>query len=407
MLIVLTSGYPFGGEPFLISENKYTPKDTIYISLEPKEETENKNFVGKAYKVQAKKERIKAALYALTGIFDIEFWREIKTIKKTKYFFLKKMYRMICFYSGSKKCYKKVISIIKDNKYDTSNLTLYSYWMSYHAFVAAMIKKKYPSVKCITRCHGYDVYEYRSDIEYLPFRNMIFRNMDKICPISKDAAQYINTRYGHDVYSKVIVSHLGTLDYIIDSNSIYNTNDDYFRIISCSSLIALKRVDQIIQALNEEYSKKIKWDHYGDGPLKKELEDLATIKLKNVDFCFHGNVDNTKLMEYYEMNQYDLFINVSSSEGIPVSIMEAISFGVPVIATDVGGTSEIVHNNKNGFLIPKDFTTDELKEIIHKYINSSKEMKKTFRGNARSIWERNFSAKTNYESFFQNIIERL
>ena len=43
----------------------------------------------------------------------------------------------------------------------------------------------------------------------------------------------------------------------------------------------------------------------------------------------------------------DLFLTVSANEGIPVSIMEAQSFGIPVIATDVGGISEIV-NNVNG-----------------------------------------------------------
>lgn len=51
------------------------------------------------------------------------------------------------------------------------------------------------------------------------------------------------------------------------------------------------------------------------------------------------------------MNDFDLFVNMSLSEGIPVSIMEAISFGIPIIATNVGGNAEIV-NDETGVLIP-------------------------------------------------------
>jgi len=47
-------------------------------------------------------------------------------------------------------------------------------------------------------------------------------------------------------------------------------------------------------------------------------------------------------------------MNLSETEGIPVSIMEAQSAGVPILATNLGGTSEIV-NNENGFLVEKDF----------------------------------------------------
>ncbi|NCO54621.1 MAG: glycosyltransferase, partial [Bacteroidetes bacterium] len=65
----------------------------------------------------------------------------------------------------------------------------------------------------------------------------------------------------------------------------------------------------------------------------------------------------------------DLFINVSESEGIPVSIMEALSAGIPVIATNVGGTNEIV-NNDVGFLIDKEFEINTAVNIINNYLNS-------------------------------------
>ena len=50
-----------------------------------------------------------------------------------------------------------------------------------------------------------------------------------------------------------------------------------------------------------------------------------------------------------------MFINLSSSEGIPVSIMEAQSFGIPVIATNVGGSGEIVVS-ETGVLVDENRT---------------------------------------------------
>ena len=59
-------------------------------------------------------------------------------------------------------------------------------------------------------------------------------------------------------------------------------------------------------------------------------------------------------MNYYNTYEIDLFVNLSTIEGVPVSIMEAQSSGIPVLATDVGSSKEIVDDD-NGFLIPKDF----------------------------------------------------
>ena len=50
--------------------------------------------------------------------------------------------------------------------------------------------------------------------------------------------------------------------------------------------------------------------------------------------------------------KYDLLMNVSYFEGIPVSMMEALSVGIPLLGPDVGGVSEIIKNGYNGFLVP-------------------------------------------------------
>lgn len=78
-----------------------------------------------------------------------------------------------------------------------------------------------------------------------------------------------------------------------------------------------------------------------------EIKKMAKDKLRdNIQYEFKGNVSNTELMKQYQDKNYYVFVNVSSSEGIPVSIMEATSFGIPCIATDAGGTKEIIRDGE-------------------------------------------------------------
>ena len=81
----------------------------------------------------------------------------------------------------------------------------------------------------------------------------------------------------------------------------------------------------------------------------------------------------------------DLFLNVSEYEGVPVSVMEAQSFGIPVIATAVGGTPEIV-NEENGFLLPENPSQDEIASAIYDVVTNKEKWEKK-RMLSRKNWE--------------------
>ncbi|PIZ52030.1 hypothetical protein COY27_01595 [Candidatus Woesearchaeota archaeon CG_4_10_14_0_2_um_filter_33_13] len=76
----------------------------------------------------------------------------------------------------------------------------------------------------------------------------------------------------------------------------------------------------------------------GDGPYRKELENLA--KEQRVNALFVGNKDQKGVIESLSIT--DIFVNPSYSEGMPTSVLEAAAMGLPIIATNVGGTKEIV-----------------------------------------------------------------
>ena len=202
--------------------------------------------------------------------------------------------------------------------------------------------------------------------------------------------------------NKIYLSRLGTIDYGLNPDM----KDECFRIISCSNLIPVKRVELIIDSLrtlSENYSN-IEWIHFGTGQYLDQIKKYAAEKLQNMHYEFKGSVPNSQIMEYYRNTHVDLFVNVSSSEGIPVSIMEACSFGIPVIATNVGGTSEIVYHKKNGYLLEKDFHTETLAKYITDLILSESLIKK-MRIESREIWTTLFLCDRNYHNFYNCLIE--
>lgn len=115
----------------------------------------------------------------------------------------------------------------------------------------------------------------------------------------------------------------------------------------------------------------------------------------NVRVCLKGRLTNDEVHQYYSKKNIDMFINVSASEGLPVSIMEAMSYGVPALATDVGGNSEIV-TNETGYLVKADISSEELAEFFEKLtlnVNQVTEKKE----NAYRMWENQYQVNKNVE----------
>ena len=84
------------------------------------------------------------------------------------------------------------------------------------------------------------------------------------------------------------------------------------------------------------------------------------------------------------------------------TVMEAMSFGIPCIATDVGGTGEIV-NNDHGVLISKDATDENIAEVIRAIYSVSEDEYLTLRHKSRRFWKDHFDADKNYNDFFEEL----
>ncbi|WP_249029413.1 glycosyltransferase [Tannockella kyphosi] len=284
-----------------------------------------------------------------------------------------------------------------------NDFILYSYWFFSTAKLGVEINNKYNSLFFFSRAHRYDLYEERSLIKRLPFRNLLLEECDNVLPCSENGTSYLKKKYPN-FSNKIMTSLLGTLDYGIAPYSA----DGKFRIVSCSRVESVKRLDKLVLALEllqNEYTN-IEWVHIGDGTKYNKVYNLAKKRLKNIKVSFFGALSNSDVLEFYKNNPIDLFVNVSSSEGLPVSIMEAISFGIPALATDVGGTSEIVIDNVTGKLMRDDFKNEDLFDGIKYFILSeNKETKIQLRESCRNYWKENFQAEKNYNLLHTYLIK--
>ena len=114
-----------------------------------------------------------------------------------------------------------------------------------------------------------------------------------------------------------------------------------------------------------------------------------------------GWIDNVEVLNHYKKNPVDLFISVSASEGRPVSMQEAQSCGIPILATAVGGVPEIV-SKEVGMLLSQNPTPMEIVEGILFFINNpDKDL--TMREESVENWKLNFNAEINFENFAKEL----
>ena len=404
ILVILTMSYPYGKkETYLDNEVGYIEgfEKVIIVPCFP---VENGIRNCKIKEVICTKHSDRLLKKSINLLLDIEFWKEIFYIIIHKNHKIKCIKKLLWFTLRCKSVEQQIYASLKGEIRDNLKIYIYSYWMTEPAFLGAKLKRKLKRSIFVTRCHGYDVYEYRNAIKYIPYRNFIFKSVDKIFTISKNGENYLKDNY-ECLREKVIVSYLGTEKLSLPSFRM--DKKKYLKIVTCSNMVEVKRIDRIIDTLAKIDEYKIEWDHYGDGELFDELLLSAKKSLgdkNNIKFNFWGRIDNKDILAKYIEEKYDLFINVSESEGLPVSIMEAMSCGIPAIATDVGGTSEIIEEGKNGFLLNEKFVVDELEKYLSFYFYLDEKKKTEFRMNAFQSWNDNFNAERNYKLFFVKLL---
>jgi glycosyltransferase involved in cell wall biosynthesis len=410
-LIIITNNYPYGkGEEFFETEIKYTSQyfnEINLISLGDirlhRRETPDNVYVHNLnipYGYLSK-------LMSLRHIFRLDFLEELLMLRKFKIRLSFKLLKSVLTINHqSSKIFSVIDSIMTNNKF-AKDTFLYSYWLtaSAHAIVEYKKKNGY-KIKTFSRVHEGDLYFESNPLSYLPYRFKIISGLDMVYPVSDHGMVYLQNKFKLYNLINFKVSRLGVFNYNFLNNS---SDDNVFRVLTCSHIVPRKRLQLIIEALSRINEINVHWTHIGDGPQKELIVEFAEKKLmnkQNITYNFEGRLKNSEVSNYYFKNPVDLFINVSVSEGVPVSIMEAMSYSVPVIATDVGGNGEIV-NNFNGLLISSNPSIIEIADSVCKFASMQSEDISSYRKCARSTFINYYNSDINYPNFYKELYNDL
>jgi len=160
----------------------------------------------------------------------------------------------------------------------------------------------------------------------------------------------------------IIYNSVQSLD-LVDSLSVPLSSS--LKLVTACRLVSWKRVDSIIQAIGQ--TDEVGLLICGDGPERKNLETLARDLGLTDRIYFAGQRSRKDTLAL--MAGCDIFVLNSTYEGLSHVVLEAMSLGLPVIATSVGGNSELVKNGETGLLI-EEGDAQSLKSAILQLLRS-------------------------------------
>jgi len=186
----------------------------------------------------------------------------------------------------------------------------------------------------------------------------------------------------------------------ISSKVKKDTKNENIIFITACRLVEIKGLFRLLERFKDLNESRDNWELWiiGDGELKKELiRKAADLNIKE-KVSFKGY--QFKLDSFYL--QADYYINSSYNEALGISIIEAMSIGLPTIGSKVGGIPEVIEDNVNGFLLDFDDRQEGLK-VLGKAMDLDSETYKSLVKKSLIIFEKKFSI----DSYVKNLYETL
>ena len=414
-LILVTASFPYGlREPFLETEIKFHALhfDKIYILVPKlaKDQSHHFNFQLPSNVIVAQFEYTIGFWERLIGLkylFSYIFWKEIKIIKFTYHL---KISRIIIktllstLIRGEHFAYQ-VKKFLKANRIPFHRTTCYTYWCNEYTLGIGNLRRRYKISGAFSRIHNWDLFFERAPNQYLPLRSSMFNRLDAVFPVSEQTSLYIQKKVPQVNSEKLIVSYLG-VEKVQELR--LEKKETTLKILSLAFLGKVKRIDLLVSALEQLEGFNVEWHHIGEGNDHLDIKQYAFNRLfnkSNIKYVLTGDISKKAVYDYLNKTHFDLLINTSSYEGIPVSMMEAMSFSIPVIGTNVGGVSEIIEDGKNGYLLSPNPEPSEIIERLSQLYYLSEENYFSMRTNAYQTWKNKFNAEANYSELIYNMIQ--
>lgn len=223
-----------------------------------------------------------------------------------------------------------------------------------------LLKIFFPNIRIIHTFNGVNIKNYKSlkTQLYFMYERFLSRFTDEYINVSNGEKEVcLKERFFEDNKSTVIYNCTSKFNNAIVPDSLLHLKDK-FVIITLSRFDYQKNMQESLQIAKS--LKDIIFLFVGDGPDKNELEEQAkNEKIENVIFTgFKNNVE-----DYFTVS--DLYLSTARWEGLPFALVEALSSGIPIVASDVTGNNEVVINEHNGYL----YSLGDYQSAVEKIIN--------------------------------------
>ena len=299
----------------------------------------------------------------------------------------------------------KMIEVIEYEKLDLMHVH-YAIPHATSAYLAKQILKKNNfDIKIITTLHGTDITLVGLEPSFLPLVKFSIEESDGVTTVSRFLKEKTITNYD-------IVKDIRVINNFIDTELFKpSKNENMCKhiapnrekvLIHTSNFRVVKRVSDTIRILNEVIKEvPVKLVLVGDGPDRSECERLSRELGLTNNVIFLGKQDALEEL----LNGADLFLMPSQSESFGLSALEAMSCGLPVISSSVGGLPELIRHNETGFIAEIGDVSRMAKYAIDLFTNDKKY--ELFSHNSRQRAEKVFNKDIivpQYVNYYEEVL---
>jgi len=288
------------------------------------------------------------------------------------------------------RCFKIVYSLFKKNHYDLIHTH------GYFADIVGIPMARFFRLPSIATCHGFIFnswkYRFYNNLDFLALRLS-----DRVMAVSEDIKTYL-VKHGVNRSRISMIQNAVESCYTDESaienraekRRLLNIKENEMLLGFTGRLSKEKGLRYLIEAcfLLNQVGLPTKVLIIGEGPQRKELVALADSKDLGHKVLFVGFQKDV----HNWLPAVDAFILPSITEGTPMSLLEAMSWGLPIVASDVGGIPQIIDSEKNGVLVPPR-QPDRIKEAVYRLYTNG-DFRKNIGFEARKTVETKYGIRT-------------
>ena len=244
---------------------------------------------------------------------------------------------------------------------------IHAHWIIPSGLVGLICKRIF-GIPLIVSSHGSDINRVGNRFIGVVFKH-ILKNADWVIAVSTALRDKLINLGAQRSKVKVMPCGIELDNFLVD---IKKGND--LRILAIGRLIEDKGFHNLIEAMSYVVKEipDVTLTIVGDGPFREELIRLSKDLSLQDKIAFKGGKPHSEIPRYIQ--ESDLFVLPSMSEGLPLVILEAMACGKAVVATDVGGIPDVIINGETGVLVKKNNPRDLSEAIVCLLSDNKKRM---------------------------------